>query len=1280
VTWIETVGVHPYLCLGSDAGHVLVRIRSPGALVAASLVDAVVRVRGVAGTTKEPWFPLSVKTLLVPNASQVEVVKPQAADPFQGPVRPIKIVTQARPGKSATNRVRIQGYLTKQVVGTSLSLRDHTAVIDVLTSQPTRVPLGSPMDVSGFLVYHQERVCLSNAVFRLMQQTTSGTANAPEPIVPTVDRSAQPVLTHIDQIRQLSPAEAGRALPVRIQAVITIYRPEISMLFVQDGFSAIYVAVANLNLPLYRGQLIEVKGYTDPGLFAPIITRPTIRGLGDAPLPPTFLSNAEQLLTGERDAQLVEVRGFVRECRNSGNEGYLDLDDNGVRFTATVPEAIDPGAYTNRLVRIRGVAGGRFDDKRRITGIAIWMQSRRDIFVEQAIEQDPFASPHLRLGQIADYELTRRLNQHVKIQGTVVLQVANQYLLLLEDAQVITIYSDLAGRWQRGDRLEAAGFVGREGKRPVLRQGTFRKLESGTVPVPIRIAPDHVLDPTLENRWIQVVARLINCQQRAGETVLALEVAGWVFDAVCRNAVPEVLTRSLPPGSELQLAGVYRIRADPSLVPQTFSLEFESPRDIRMIHRPSWWTARRITGLLAVAVLVSLAALIWVRLLQRKVRMQTGQIRARLEKEAALERQYRDLVNNAQDPIFTLDNQGRFLSINPASQRILDYAPDEAARMRLIDIVSPAHRQRVGQMMEDRNHASGNGTWEMEVLSRGGTRVLLEFSSQRIQENGQPHGFQIIARDITERRKAELALRRSEQSLVLSQRIGKVGSWELDLDSQSLAWSEEAYRIFGCVPGGVQPTRQTFYDQVHAADRDAVRRAVADALNTGGTYSIDHRILLPDGTERWVHEQAEAIPYPDGRISKLAGTVQDITERRNLEEQLRHAQKMEAIGILAGGVAHDFNNILTVIHGHVELMQSRFGADPKLTGPLKEIAGAASRATNLTRQLLTFSRRQPIQSRTIDLNEVVENLTKLLRRLIGEHIQLHCSFVPLLPPIRADAGMIEQVIMNLAVNARDAMPEGGRLRIATTVAHLNTESASANPEARPGDFVVLSVSDTGTGMDEATLAHAFEPFFTTKKTGKGTGLGLATVYGIVKQHDGWITVASAVGKGSSFDVYLPVAPNNPTAEPKATSTLAPPRGSETILLVEDEEPLRGMMEELLTTLGYRVLKAANGPEALEVWAQHRDEIHLLLTDVVMPRGMTGLDLAQQMAAEKPSLRVIYTSGYSVQLAAQERYLHEGINFVQKPFQPHHVAKSIRNCLDHEPRVINPQAMDLKGSV
>jgi PAS domain S-box-containing protein len=427
---------------------------------------------------------------------------------------------------------------------------------------------------------------------------------------------------------------------------------------------------------------------------------------------------------------------------------------------------------------------------------------------------------------------------------------------------------------------------------------------------------------------------------------------------------------------------------------------------------------------------------------------------------------------------------------------------------------------------------------------------------------------------------------------------------------------------------------------------------------------IHHVIEFPDGQTAVLSTNATALFNPDGRIDGMIVTVEDVTQRLALETQLRQSQKMDSLGQLAAGVAHDINNILTIIQGHAGLLLNAAPPNSDSAKSATQIAAASDRAAGFIRHLLAFSRKQIYRTKILDLNSVIRNLEALLPRMLGAHITLEIQCAQHLPHIAADTSLVEQIVMNLAINARDAMPKGGKLRIETAAVTLDSISVRRHPEGRAGHFVCLSVTDSGSGIEPALIRRIFEPFFTTKEVGKGTGLGLATVYAIVKQHHGWIEVQSQVGVGSTFKVYLP-ASDQGLADPVTPSaqTQNVRGGKETILLAEDESALLDLMQLVLSQYQYKILTAASGSDALRVWDQHEGRIDLLLTDVIMPGGMTGRELASELKKRKPDLKIIFTSGFNSAMAGKD---WGETTFLPKPYLPDVAAKLIRSTLDSVP--------------
>lgn len=481
----------------------------------------------------------------------------------------------------------------------------------------------------------------------------------------------------------------------------------------------------------------------------------------------------------------------------------------------------------------------------------------------------------------------------------------------------------------------------------------------------------------------------------------------------------------------------------------------------------------------------------------------------------------------------------------------------------------------------------------------------------------------------------------------------------VDAKGRCLYNSPSYEKILGYSPQELTGTKAT--DRIHPEDQEKVLAAAADARRTGVGTNLEYRMCHKNGLWRTLESRASTI-VKDGRVEKLVIVNRDITERKHLEEQFRQAQKMEAVGRLSGGVAHDFNNLLGLIIGYGEMIQEATQPQNPLRPCIDEILKAGHRAASLTKQLLAFSRQQMMAPRILDLNSVVRDMEKMLRRLIGEDIQLRTALHPTLVRIKADQGQIEQVILNLAVNARDAMPSGGELRIQTSNFLVNADFASEHSYPMSlGNYVQLTVTDTGVGMDAVTRAQVFEPFFTTKERGKGTGLGLSMVYGVVKQSGGYIDVVSEPGAGATFKIYLPKAerPVPEKGESEASATL---RGSETVLLVEDEHSLRKLTRQLLEACGYHVIEAETGDQALKLNDEHKDTIQLLLTDVVMP-GISGRMLADELVLRRPGIRVLFMSGYTGQTIGEHGVLAEGSLFLAKPFTREVLASKIREALD-----------------
>jgi two-component system cell cycle sensor histidine kinase/response regulator CckA len=660
------------------------------------------------------------------------------------------------------------------------------------------------------------------------------------------------------------------------------------------------------------------------------------------------------------------------------------------------------------------------------------------------------------------------------------------------------------------------------------------------------------------------------------------------------------------------------------------------------------------------------------RELQTAIEMALYKHRAERELQESRHR-YAVTLNSIGDAVIATDRQGCVTFLNPVAEELTGWRLAEAAGRPLAQVFRITNEETRGPVEDPVARVLRQGAVvglanHTVLIRRDGKEVPIDDCGAPIRDDGGTvTGAVLVFHDITERRKAEEERARSQRryETLVNSVDGIV--WEADARTFAFTFvSRQAERLLG-YPTERWLTEPTFWrDHIHLADREHVVASWHTATQEKRAYHLRYRMRAAQGNEVWLEDRVNVV-IENGVVVALRGVMVDITQEIRLEEQLRQALKMEAMGKLAGGVAHDFNNLITAIISYTDLLLLNLLPGHPLRSDLEEIKQAGWRAAALAHQLLAFGRKQVLQPVLLHLNDVVAGAARMLRRLIGEDVELVTELASELQPVKADRGQLEQVIVNLAVNARDAMPQGGRLTIATADVVLGEAALAAHPDVPPGAYVQLRVSDTGSGMDAQTKAQLFEPFFTTKEEGKGTGLGLAMVHGIIKQSGGHIAVKSSLGQGTTFLIWLPPARREQAPQPAAValSTTDLPQGKETVLLVEDEDAIRSLVHRILQESGYTVLDARHPGEALAVSRQHVGPIHLLLTDVVMPE-MAGPELARRLAEERPETRMLFMTGYADRAMAELKVLDRKVRVLGKPFDPLTLTQRVRDALGDPP--------------
>jgi PAS domain S-box-containing protein len=630
----------------------------------------------------------------------------------------------------------------------------------------------------------------------------------------------------------------------------------------------------------------------------------------------------------------------------------------------------------------------------------------------------------------------------------------------------------------------------------------------------------------------------------------------------------------------------------------------------------------------------------------------------RAESQRESELKLSSLINAVDESILMVGMDGTILAANATAAQRVGMSVSEVLKKKWPDLTSGPFAKLRYEKIEEVSRTREPVHFEDERLG-----IIFEYSLYPVQgKKGAITSVVVFARDITERKRNEDTLLKTATRLQLATASAHLGIWEWDARSNEYIWDDRTYEYFDIKRDGSPITLEKWTNYLHPNDVERVIAERQAAVMGERVYDTEYRVVHSNGSIRVVKVDGVVVRDESGRALRMIGINKDITEQKDLEEKLRQAQKMEAMGQFAGGIAHDFNNILSAIIGYVYVTLTKMAGDDPQRSNIEQILLAAERAAYLTRDILLFSRKQVSERKAVDLNEIVMAMDNFLKRVISEDIAYKMTLQKGTIPILADMHQLEQVFMNLATNARDAMPQGGTFTIATEQIRIDEDFITSHGYGNPGIYALLTAADTGNGMDEQTQQRIFEPFFTTKEVGKGTGLGMAVVYGIIKQHDGYINVYSEPGKGTTFKIYLPVNTSGIIEKKKIKKVETSERGTETILLAEDNESLRNIMKSLLEDFGYNVIAAVDGEEAVKKYVANEGKIQLLLFDLIMPKK-TGKEAYDEIKNITPDIRSIFLTGYAADIIQEKGLLQDTVLILHKPISPLDLLRKVRSVLN-----------------
>jgi PAS domain S-box-containing protein len=1213
------------------------------------LVGAVAVVTGVLERGRHGLHP---PRLWVPSWSELGVREPPPPRD-ELPILPLADARRMAASDPPRRRVRVRGRLVERHSELDFTIEDDSGRIEVRGLTRAGLARGVGVEVLGFLELGRGGPRLVDVQEEIVEW--------PDPLEPPPPLAeAAPALRRLAEVRALSNEEARRGRRVDVTGVITLFDPEEGRLSVQDDTAAVHVSAVGVGRSLRAGQRVRLTGRTAPGAPAPVVVEPRVRILPGRGLPAAPTVTAARLATGQDDGRLVEIVGRVRHVQRQRRRAVLVFESEGRRFRAPIAE--DPGGadlhrFVGATTRLRGVCVTVHDWHLRFDGVELHVPDLGAVRIENA---PPPAPPLRSISDVLRPGPDAPLPPRVLVRGEVLLQSPRHGVFLRGATGTLEVDDWQSPPLHPGDRVEAVGFAAPGRRGPRLEDAQLRIVGRGPEPTPAALTIGRILGEGRSGELVRLNATLIDSVVTTAGATLLLQSGESVFEAVLERQSRERHFVDIQPGSLLEVTGVALTGTEAARGPSA-AVFLRSAGDVRVLRDPPWWTAERARGVAVALLLAAGAGLLWAFTLRRQVRRQTAETQSRLIAVRDSEARYRGLFDAAGDGILILrgeaivDCNDRALEIFGAERsELLGKTPWELSPPRQPD-GSDSREAALGHLETGRVAERSRFEWRHRRLD--GSELDAEIGLSPVELRGVAH-VQAIVRDVTERKRTETELQRlatavehADEDIVIT-----------DPDARILYVNPAFERITGYSRADVLGRNPRLLQS--GAHDEAFYRGLWQTLHEGKTWRGRFTNRRKDGA--LILQDSRISPIPDGAggILGFVAVNRDVTREVETAKQVAEARKMDALGTLAGGIAHDFNNILFAILGYVELAQRSAEPDSKLAQRLGAIRAGATRAADLTRQILAFSRRDSHRFRPIDLRPVVDEVLQLLRASFPATIEIRQD-LRAESAVMADPTQIHQVLMNLGANAGLAMEDhGGTFELTTEDVVLGDREMVRLPGLAPGQFVRLSVRDTGTGMTPAVLSRVFEPFFTTRARGEGTGMGLAVAHGIVLNHGGAITADSAPGAGSRFDVYLPALGLEAAPSPSPDEAL--PRGREHLLLVEDEDALRTMLAEMLEGLGYRVTRCAGGREALDQLGRAPARFDLMLSDLTMP-DMTGDVLTHEALGIRGNLPVVLCTGFGEEWTAERARALGARGLLLKPITLRELARAVRAALDAPPR-------------